>query len=321
MDNSSYRSQYISSTTARMSEESARGVENFWKRVARVEREIGKTLEEGYTREQYIDLMERMRLTKPHTFLPTKSSIGGYLQALRNDGLLDSEYVDTLYAIRFNDIDPSNVFDSKYFKSFADLQSSIEDTLYAADKVDDGVFDIQISAIYCAWMGLSIEEALQIKKADVEDECVRLADRTITPNSAIMHFLCNFRDATEYQSQAAAIIRLKYAESQWLFRTPRSEHVESPKTMRIFIRNFWKSAGDGTKIFNYDKIYWSGIFSRAYEYEQKHGEIQSGNTSLLEEVFNEKYSSGSVANERLREYHAYRRHFFQNGENENSEEL
>ena len=54
----------------------------------------------------------------------------------------------------------------------------------------------------------------------------------------------------------------------------------------------------------------SGIFSRAYEYEQENGEIEAGNIPLLENLFNEKYPSVSVAHKRLHEYQGFKQHFF-----------
>lgn len=50
MDNSSYRSQYIASDTAKVSEQSANAVIAFWRRVAKAEGEIGKNLEDGYSK-------------------------------------------------------------------------------------------------------------------------------------------------------------------------------------------------------------------------------------------------------------------------------
>lgn len=190
------------------------------------------------------------------------------------------------------------------------MQSAIESTLWAAEKVDDSVFALQISAIYFAWLGLRLEDALQVKKDDIKDDCVKFRDRTIVPNSTIMAYLCDYRDAVDYESQAKGVIRLKYTASEWLFRTARSTHVDVPKVMRIFIRNFGLAGNEEANIFNYDKVYWSGIFSRAHEYEQENGGIEAGNIPLLEELFNEKYPSVSVAHKRLHEYQGFKQHFF-----------
>ena len=233
MDNSSYRSQYIASDTAKVSEQSANAVIAFWGRVAKAEGEIGKNLEDGYSKAEYIELISKLNITSPNVLLPTKSRIGRYLKWLREKGALEKEYVDNLYAVRYNVINANHVYDSKYFKDFESLQSAIESTLWAAEKVDDSVFALQISAIYFAWLGLRLEDALQVKKDDIKDDCVKFRDRTIVPNSTIMAYLCDYRDAVDYESQAKGVIRLKYTTSEWLFRTARSvsyTHLTLPTT-------------------------------------------------------------------------------------------
>ena len=61
--------------------------------------------------------------------------------------------------------------------------------------------------------------------------------------------------------------------SDFLLRTCRADRVDT-KTLRILIRNFGKSGGEEINLFAYDKVYWSGIFNRAYTYELENGEIQ-----------------------------------------------
>lgn len=89
MDNSSYRSQYIASDTAKVSEQSANAVIAFWRRVAKAEGEIGKSLEDGYSRAEYIELISKLNITSPNVLLPTKSRIGKYLKWLREKGVLE----------------------------------------------------------------------------------------------------------------------------------------------------------------------------------------------------------------------------------------
>lgn len=148
------------------------------------------------------------------------------------------------------------------------------------------------------------------KKEDIKDDTICLPDRTISPNSVIMQYLKDYRDAESYESQAKGIISLKYAKSKLLFRTSRTANISTPKTLRIMIRDFGLSGGAEQNDFNYDKIYWSGTFYRAYEYELANGAIPSGNVPLLEKLFNEKYPSARIANQRLYEYNSYKRYFY-----------
>jgi hypothetical protein len=125
-----------------------------------------------------------------------------------------------------------------------------------------------------------------------------------------MEYIKGYRDATEFISQSAGIRTRKYVPSQWLFRSTLSDHIDSPKAARIQIRSFGKSGGEDVNIFNYDKIYWSGVFNRAYLYEIVNGEIHFGDVDTMEKLFNEKYSLVSVANKRLKEYQRFKQYFF-----------
>lgn len=180
-----------------------------------------------------------------------------------------------------------------------------------ADRIDERIFSTQIAAIYMAWCGVKLEDALLVKKSDVKDNCVYVKGKPIFPNSTILAFLQEYRYETEYNSQARTIVTFKYVPSQWLFRSTKSAHIDSEKTMRIFIRNLGKyGTDDGNgSIFNYDKIYWSGIYSRAYDYECKHGIIELGDVKTINKVFQEDTTT-QLANKRLRSYRRYAEYFF-----------
>jgi len=80
--------------------------------------------------------------------------------------------------------------------------------------------------------------------------------------------------------------------------------------LRIMLRGFGKSSGEEVNLFTYDKIYWSGIFNRAYIYELENGEIKPGDVETMETIFQQKYPSVAVANKRLRDYQKFKEHFF-----------
>lgn len=312
MDNNSYRSQYIQSEIKKdsLSEASASVVESFWGRVAKAEEALGKTMEDGYSKGDYVDLFEKLNMTNQSTFYGTKSRISSYLKWLNNAGLLEQVYIDNLSTIDYSSLRHDSTYSLKYFKDFKSLQDAIESTLWAADKIDDGVYAMQISAIYLAWCGLQLEEALAIKKSDIYDDHIVARDKEIYPNSTIMGYIKDYRDAEGFTTKNRGIVMRKYVPSEWLFRTIKSDRIGSPKSARIYIADFGKSSGEDVNIFNYDKIYWSGVFNRAYQYEIANGEIRSGDVATMEKLFNEKYPSGSAANERLREYQSFKQYFF-----------
>ena len=160
-----------------------------------------------------------------------------------------------------------------------------------------------------AWCGYTAEEAVSIKKDEVFEDHVDSSGHKCFPNDKIMEYIKDYRDATEYESQGRGVITLKYVYSDLLLRTCRADSVDT-KTLRIMLRGFGKSSGEEVNLFTYDKIYWSGIFNRAYIYELENGEIKPGDVETMETIFQQKYPSVAVANKRLRDYQKFKEHFF-----------
>lgn len=311
MDNSSYRDLYISQyiESRSLSDQSESNFINFWRRVSLFEASYKKRIEDGYSKDDFLRLLNALNSASITCFRPHKSIIRKYIEFLIDKGVLTEESVDILSSITYDDIDSSRLFELKFFKDFSSLQNTIDTTLTDADKVDDRIFATQITAIYMAWCGLTIKEALALKKADVEDDCIHVGNRIIYPNPTIMKYVKEYRDATEYHSAAKGIITLKYVPSEWLFRTARSEHIDTPKTMRIFIYNFGKGDSE-VNMFNYDKVYWSGVYHRAYMYELENGLIASSDLPTINKIFGENLQTSSQASIRLRSYRKFVQYFF-----------
>lgn len=309
MDNSSYRSLYIEEAIKNVADQSASTVSVYWLRIGKIEHSIGKRLESGYTKDEYTSLLNALNVTNLNAFYVNKSRIGAYIKWLIQRDLLPPDSINILTSIKYSEMRPDRIFDTKYFESFDSLQDAIETTLFAAERIDDAVYALQISSLYLAWCGLTIEEALAVKKADVLEDCIIVGDRRIYPEPKIMAYLIEFRDATQYTTQGKGVITRRYPYSEYLFRTAQSYHVTDPKTMRVFIRTFGVSGGE-ENIYNYDKVYWSGIFKRTYDYECKHGKLTTGNMDVLEELFRETYPTHSAAYKRLAEYQQFREYFY-----------
>ena len=95
MDNSSYRSQYIQSGNENFSEQSVSVYDAFWKRLEKAERSIGKSLEDGYTTEEYAILIGKMNVSNLNAFATYKSRVNRYIKWLNERGLIDQPYLDS----------------------------------------------------------------------------------------------------------------------------------------------------------------------------------------------------------------------------------
>ena len=322
MDNSSYRSQYILKNTANMIESSAVSVRDFWNRVSAIERQIGKPIESGYSKDDYITLFTNLHLRNRSILHTAKGRVSGYVKYLYDCGVVSEDNLLACRSVSFNDIPANVVFDDGYFKDFQSLKDNIDTTIHIADRCDDHVFDTQVVALYLAWCGVSADEAVQILKEDVHDDYIQVGSRKVRPNKTIIERILEYRDAEGYRSWASCIIFLKYKSSPFLLRTKSDSQMDS-KTLRSRIRAFnqiKKEPEAADQLMNlpssescllrYDRVYWSGIFHRAYLYELANGEIVRSNIDLLSELFNESYSNFKSAYSRFQEYTRYRDYFF-----------
>lgn len=312
MDNSSYRRQFIESYVSdnRFTERSINSYVAFWKRIEKAEEALKKRLEDGYSKQDYINLFAQLNVATNTVLIVMKSKILRYIKYLNAEGVVSEDCIKALEDTAIKDLDITNFYDNRFFKDFESLQDAIDRTLIAAERIDDAIFGTAITAIYLAWCGFTIEEAIQIKKSEVLDDRIISAGRTIKPLDRIMAYIKEYRDATEYRSSGRATITLKYAPGEWLLRNTRCARYDNGNHLRIMINHFSNSSKDSKNLFTYDKTYWSGIYSRAYIYERIYGTIPAGDVSKIEEVFGEKYSRSVLANRRLNDYHLFREHFY-----------
>jgi hypothetical protein len=281
-----------------------------WNAVSKAEGKVGKVLEQSYTHDEYLELFKALGHGAYATIGKTKVVVGGYLKSLVVRGVLDDSNVKDFYSLKFEDMDISVDLASKYFKDFGTLQRAIDRALGNALRLDDGAYATQISAVYLAWSGLKACEAIRLKKSEVLEDRILIGNREIRPSQKVMSFLTAYRDAIGYESRAANIITLKYAPSDHLLRTVRSDSI-SASNIRIYINRMGKHATENSiNLFNYDKVYWSGIFNRAYMHELANGSLRSSEKERLQLVFNESFKSNQLANRRLREYLRFKKFFY-----------
>ncbi len=313
MDNSSYRLQYIEDRrqVAGFTDKTLLVLEQTFQRISRFEEAIGKTLEEGMTREELVSLFENLQTVKTSSFIAVKSRIMTYLEWLNARGA--SIDTSALAALRIQDISVDPILDGEYFRDFQSLQDAVQEVLHAANKVSDDVFATQIAAIYLAWCGVRVEDLVDIEKQDVYEDCILVKGKQIRPNETIMSFLRRYRDLEGYDSLGRTIIFLKYAPSSFLLRTMRVDRINPKSISALFSKlNLVEQEQNSNRRFVYSNIYRSGVFHRAYLYECENGKIQKDDLKTISRVFCEEFSTVSLANIRLQEYNTYRNHFFPN---------
>ena len=313
MDNRSYRHQYIEEYVQdeRFTEQTIVTNINFWKRVEKTENVIGKHLEDGYAREEYISLFNKLKLTTPQSMTPRKTTIRNYIQWLCEQGVLDEEPLKALDSVTYHDINADDYYENGFFKDFGDLKDKIESALIATEVIDDRRYGTEVTAILLAWCGITAEEAITIRKEDVHEDYISTKNGELRPVSYIMSFLNDYKDQTDYQVMLPqGVATYKYVWSDFLLRTSRQDRIRSGRNLRILLNNFSKQAEAQSNPFSYNKIYWSGVYHRAYLYECANGPIKPGNVETIQKIFGETYSYVQDANKRLYAYQRYKEYFF-----------
>jgi hypothetical protein len=295
----------------------------FWKRVAAAEENIGKALEQGYDRDEFLKLFSELKISQIGTFYSQKCNIQRYFKWLKesdaNVNKINEEIkarnesnIEILKQVKFEEMEIDETVKGTYFKDFDSLQKEIDRTVINADKPDDAVHDTAISLIYMAWYGVTIEEVCEMQKTDLNNtDCtVYIAGRnqSIKVSRKVMDFFIEYRDATDYLTKAAADIRMPYKESSYLMRSAKLPSLKVVGVKNILSR-FTKYCFDNVK-FMYSRIRWSGIFNRVYADEVVNGALVKNDYDKIAEVFGETYKSSQDASDRLREYKNWKSLFY-----------
>lgn len=305
---SNLRIQFLDEASSNKSEKTEIVFRRMWKRIEAIEKETRKTLDEGFSKGEYTALLSKLNSSAVMSFNVNKSIVMKYVSWLVERGVLDNEYVDAISQLRFEDVSFAGEYAKKYFKDFDMLREAIEDTILIAERVDESQFDTIVSAMYLSWFGIKSETICQIKKDDLTDSGVVVNGVEVRIPCSILDFLKEYAVAEGFQQQARGLITHKYVPSSYLLRTSKREQLDV-KTLRTILAHFTEICEDGFK-FHLDRIYWSGIYSRAYAYEILNGSLQPSDYDTLEKVFNETYNDKLVANKRLRSYQAYKNYYY-----------
>lgn len=311
MDNLNFRALYIRdrAISHKLNEEE---LNTMFEKLAICEERCGKRIEDSKTRDDFMQLFSNMNISSINTFLYVKSRLKSYLKWLLANKLAEPN-IQAISDIRYSDVSLTRAFESRFFKDFHSLQRSIDDAIYIADRIDEYSFATQIVAIYLAWYGVTAEEAVEIKKADVGEDFIKVGDRIIRPNSIAMSYIRDYCNAIGYETQARYVIQVKYLPSQYLLRTTRKEHI-TPKGLSVLLALFSQYAVDSSDsdeaTFAYSKIYWSGIYCRAHIYESEYGEIKTKDIDTISRVFRETYSTQRASSRRLKNYQSFKKYFY-----------
>jgi len=317
LDSKVIRTRYLNETFSQYSNESLNTREKFWENVSTIEEQIGKFLEERYTRDEFIKVFTMLNVRLIGTFYVQKNIIVKYLYWLHDNQIVNNDLnIEELSDIAFEDIEFSDLVKGTYFKDFESLQKEIDKTVDRAGKPDNAVHDAAITLIYLAWYGVTAEDACKIRKSDINqingEIYIERTGKPVIVSREAIDLISDYRDATYYTSQARYLIKMPYKTSKLLLRTPKAPELTAINLRNTLSRFNIYCMGDIK--FLYSSIRLSGIFNRAFAEELVNGTLVKSDYDKLSEVFGETFKTYHDASDRLREYKSWKAMFHQQRE-------
>lgn len=260
------------------------------------------------TRQDLIQMLAESSIMSMNTFDSFKSKIKCFLKWLCDNGYCPEELLESWQSIRFSDIDRSDFYDRYYFKDYSELC----DTIQGVFGEISSEYDTFKSAATLVWFGIDIKDLPNILKADLHETAgyiIAPATRRkiYLPKSAVKQ-LETYKNADAFVSAKFGGCTVPYADSQYLFRSYKNEQFTVKQLTNISAAAN-RSASDYGKVFQWNRIFLSGLYKRLLDTENQFGEIGKTNYDKLRDFFGESLSE-QVLSQKYKEYLAYREYMY-----------
>ena len=235
------------------------------------------------TRQDILDIYSQLAIMKMNVFQSHKSKISDFMKWMYETGNGSIKPLEEIREIFFENVDRTAFYDTYYFENLADLNGLMED-VFGKDVCDFSTFRC---AALLVWHGIPVKHLPDILKSDFKD------DGTITDpftgevfhiSPMVIPYLRNYRDADTFDSGKFGGMTVPYKQTQYLFRTYKSAHMTDKQLINTS-SNAIKAAAETGRIFQWERIYDSGLYYRVHEYEKLHGNVSRNDYELLRELF------------------------------------
>lgn len=235
------------------------------------------------TRQDMLDIYSQLAIMKMNVFQSHKSKISDFMKWMYETGNGSIKPLEEIREIFFENVDRTAFYDTYYFENLADLNGLMED-VFGKDVCDFSTFRC---AALLVWHGIPVKHLPDILKSDFKDNGTITDPFTgevfhISP--MVIPYLRNYRDADIFDSGKFGGMTVPYKQTQYLFRTYKSAHMTDKQLINTS-SNAIKAAADTGRIFQWERIYDSGIYYRVHEYEKQNGNISRNDYELLRELF------------------------------------
>ncbi len=235
------------------------------------------------TRQNILDIYSQLAIMKMNVFQSHKSKISDFMKWMYETGNGSIKPLEEIREIFFENVDRTAFYDTYYFENLADLNGLMED-VFGKDVCDFSTFRC---AALLVWHGIPVKHLPDILKSDFKDDGT-IADpftgEVFHISPMVIPYLRNYRDADSFDSGKFGGMIIPYAQTQYLFRTYKTAHMTDKQLINTS-SNAIKAAAETGRIFQWERIYDSGLYYRVHEYEKLHGNVSRNDYELLRELF------------------------------------
>lgn len=235
------------------------------------------------TRQNMLDIYSQLAIMKMNVFQSHKSKISDFMKWMYETGNGSIKPLEEIREIFFENVDRTAFYDTYYFENLADLNGLMED-VFGKDVCDFSTFRC---AALLVWHGIPVKHLPDILKSDFKDDGT-IADpftgEVFHISPMVIPYLRNYRDADSFDSGKFGGMIIPYAQTQYLFRTYKTAHMTDKQLINTS-SNAIKVAAETGRIFQWERIYDSGLYYRVHKYEKLHGNVSRNDYELLRELF------------------------------------
>lgn len=279
--------RYIAESSLKMTETSRVNFENLLTRFFNLKPSVDFA---NLRKSDLIEMYSKLNQHSINGFITHKSKINDFAKWMYEQGYGSAELLKDISELKYSDINHDYLYDIYYFRDIEELWDSM--SLIFEDRGTE--FDTFKAAAIIAWLGIDLDDMPDILKTDLDESSQTIIHPVtrekveIPPvdlHDKIFSFLVSYRDADSCDTKKFGGRVLPYAQSKYLLRSYKNAHltvVQLRKTSDPV--NQLAKDEESQKVFQWNKIYLSGLYYRINQYEQQHGLIEN-NTDMLGKFF------------------------------------
>ena len=279
--------RYIAESSLKMTEMSRINFENLLTRFFNLKPSV------EFADLRKADLIEMYSQLNQHSiggFITHKSKVNDFAKWMYEQGYGSAELLRDISDLKYSDINHDYLYDIYYFRDVEELWNSM--SLIFEDRGTE--FDTFKAAAIMVWLGIDLNDLPDILKIDIDESSQSIIHPVtrqkvelppVDLRDKILSFLVSYRDADSCDSSKLGGSVLPYMQSKCSLRS--SKHASlSVIPLRRTSAPVKQLAQDheSQRVFQWNKIYLSGLYYRINQYEKQHGSIEN-DMSMLNEFF------------------------------------